>query len=163
MKKKPKGMTPGVHAARKAGIAHTLHSYDHDPSGGAYGAEAAEKLGVSEDRVFKTLVVCLDGKDFAVAVVPVSAMLNMKLMARATGAKKAAMADKADVQRLTGYVVGGVSPLGQKKPLATYIHTSAEVHSTVFVSAGRRGVEIELAPRDLQQLTRGEFAILCES
>lgn len=156
-------MTPGINVARKAKIDHRVHEYSHDPSSESYGLEAAEKLGVGEARVFKTLVVCLDGKELAVGVVPVSAMLSMKLVARAGGAKKAAMADKSDVERSTGYVLGGVSPLGQKKRLKTFIDTSAKNYTSIFVSAGRRGLEIELGPDDLRRLTCGTFVEICQA
>lgn len=153
-------MTPGILAARKAKVSHTVHEYQHDPAAESYGTEAAEKMGVDPDRVFKTLVVNIDGKALAVAVLPVTHLLSLKLIARAAGAKKAAMADKLDVQRSTGYVLGGVSPLGQKKPLPTYIDASAQQFDTVFVSAGKRGLEIELAPADLAGLTKGQFVPL---
>ena len=155
-------MTPGIHAARKAKIAHKIHEYVHDPSSDTYGLEAAEKLGVSETRAFKTLVVALDNKALAVGVIPVSSMLSMKLMAKAAGARKAAMAIRSDVERSTGYVLGGVSPLGQKKRLKTIIDASARNHSTVYVSAGRRGLEIELSPNDLVRLVNGAFAEICQ-
>ena len=154
-------MTPGIDAAKKAGISHKVHEYIHDPSSDSYGREAAVKMGVAENRVFKTLVVSLDGlrgKVLAVGIVPVSSKLNMKQIAKAAKAKKANMADKSDVERSTGYVLGGVSPLGQKKRLRTFIDSSAENYSTIFVSAGRRGLEIELSPEDLKSLTNGEFA-----
>ncbi|MFO7602474.1 MAG: Cys-tRNA(Pro) deacylase [Gammaproteobacteria bacterium] len=154
-------MTPAINLANKSGIAHQVHEYQHDPASASYGLEAATKLGVPPQRVFKTLVVRLDDASLAVAVVPVATQLNMKLMARAAGAKKAGMADKADVERATGYVLGGVSPLGQKKRLPTYIDTAATAQGTIFVSAGRRGLEIELSPQDLKALTQGHFAELC--
>lgn len=154
-------MTPGINMANKARVAHTVHEYAHDPAAESYGLEAAEKLGVPAGRVFKTLVVSLDGHDLAVGVVPVSSMLGMKQIARAAGAKKASMADKTEVERATGYVLGGVSPLGQKKRLPTFIDASAERFATVYVSAGRRGLEIELDPQDLKALTGGVFADLC--
>ncbi|SFR48788.1 Cys-tRNA(Pro)/Cys-tRNA(Cys) deacylase [Marinobacter gudaonensis] len=150
-------MTPGINAARKANIPHTIHEYDHDPASESYGTEAAEKTGVDPARVFKTLVVAIDGKDLVVGIVPVTGLLSMKLIARAAGGKKAAMADKALVERATGYVLGGVSPLGQKKRLKTFIDDSALNFDTIFVSAGRRGLEIELAPRDLAELVGGGF------
>lgn len=155
-------MTPGILLAKKHKIPHTVHEYTHDPASESYGTEAAEKLGVPEARVFKTLVVSLDNKELAVGVVPVSAMLSMKLMAKAAGAKKAAMADKTDVERATGYVLGGVSPLGQKKRLRTLIDASANQFPTIYVSAGRRGLEIELSPEDLRTLVNGAFAELCQ-
>jgi Cys-tRNA(Pro)/Cys-tRNA(Cys) deacylase len=153
-------MTPGILAAQRARVAFTVHEYEHDPAAESYGNEAVEKTGANPDQVFKTLVVSLDGKDLAVAVVPVSAMLSLKLIARAAGAKKAAMADKQLVQRTTGYVLGGVSPLGQKKRLKTFIDDSARNFATLFVSAGKRGLEIELAPEDLSRLTGATFAPL---
>lgn len=153
-------MTPGVNAARQAKVPHRLHEYPHDPSSESYGTEAAEKMGVDPARVFKTLVVSVDGKTLAVAVVPVTAMLNLKQIARAAGGKKAAMADKQAVQRSTGYVLGGVSPLGQKKALPTFIDSSARDFDTLYVSAGRRGLEIELSPDDLARLTTARFAPL---
>jgi Cys-tRNA(Pro)/Cys-tRNA(Cys) deacylase len=151
-------MTPGINVAIKAKVAHTVHEYAHDPASESYGLEAAEKLGVPEARVFKTLVVSLDGRELAVSVVPVSSMLGMKQIARAAGAKKAAMAAPADVERATGYVLGGVSPLGQKRRLKTFIDVSAADFPTIFVSAGRRGLEIELTPHDLKALTSASFA-----
>lgn len=153
-------MTPGINAARKAGVAHTIHQYNHDPASESYGTEAAEKMAVDPARVFKTLVVAIDEKELAVGVVPVTTMLNMKLIARAASGKKAAMADKQAVQRSTGYVLGGVSPLGQKRKLKTFIDDSARSFETIFVSAGRRGLEIELAPQDLSELTGATFANL---
>ena len=155
-------MTPGINVAKKAKVAHKIHEYVHDASSESYGLEAAEKLGVSPDRVFKTLVVNLDGKDMAVGVLPVSAMLSMKLIAKAAGAKKAVMAAPADVERSTGYVLGGVSPLGQKKRLKTIIDASAKSHATIYISAGRRGLEIELSPEDLATLVGATFADICQ-
>src|SRR5690554_6963378 len=135
-------MTPGILAAQRAKVAFTVHEYEHDPAAESYGNEAVEKTGANPDQVFKTLVVSLDGKDLAVAVVPVSAMLSLKLIARAAGAKKAAMADKQLVQRTTGYVLGGVSPLGQKKRLKTFIDDSAHNFETLFVSADRKSTRL---------------------
>lgn len=154
-------MTPAIHAARRAKIAYQVHEYTHDPGTESYGVEAAEKLGVAENRVFKTLVATIDGRELVVGVVPVASMLSMKALAKAMGAKKAAMADPADVERVTGYVLGGVSPLGQKKRLKTIIDASACTFPTVYVSAGRRGLQIELNPRDLKKLTGGIFAEIC--
>jgi len=151
-------MTPAIDLARKSKITHKVHEYTHDASSESYGLEAAEKLGIPQERVFKTLVVNIDSKMLAVGVVPVSAMLSMKLIAKAVGGKKAVMADKSDVERSTGYVLGGVSPLGQKKRLKTVIDSSAHNFDTIFVSAGRRGLEIELAAEDLGMLLDGVFA-----
>ncbi|RLT96760.1 Cys-tRNA(Pro) deacylase [Ketobacter sp.] len=155
-------MTPAILLARKAKIVHRVHEYSHDPASESYGLEAAEKLGVEPQRVFKTLVVSLDGKNLAVAVIPVSALLSMKAVAKAAGAKKAVMANPMDVERSTGYVLGGVSPLGQKKRLPTLVDTSLRELATVYVSAGRRGLEIELSPQDLIKLTQGVLADLCQ-
>lgn len=155
-------MTPGINLARKAKIIHTVHEYDHDSSSDSYGLEAAEKLGVPASRVFKTLVVRLDNNELAVGVIPVSSMLSMKLIAKAGGAKKATMAEPTDVERSTGYVLGGVSPLGQKKRLKTIIDSSARNHPTIYVSAGRRGLEIELNPVDLIRLVNGALAEICQ-
>lgn len=155
-------MTPAINLAKKAKIAFKVHEYAHDPANEAYGLEAAEKLGLPPTQVFKTLVVSLDGKELAVGILPVAAMLSMKAIAKAAHAKKADMADKALVARTTGYVLGGVSPLGQKKLLKTFIDTSAAQFPTIYVSAGRRGLEIELAAQDLQQLTRGVLVELTQ-
>jgi Cys-tRNA(Pro)/Cys-tRNA(Cys) deacylase len=155
-------MTPGINLARKQKIAHTVHEYTHDPDSESYGQEAADKLGVPASRVFKTLVVALDNKALAVAVLPVSGMLSLKQMARAAGVKKATMAPPADVERATGYVLGGVSPLGQKKRLKTIIDVSAADYDTVYISAGRRGLEIELSPDDLKSLTNAVLAEICQ-
>lgn len=151
-------MTPAIERAKKASISFQIHEYEHDPAADSYGEEAAEKLGVASDRVFKTLVVSHGAKDLAVAVLPVSRQLNLKQFAKAIGAKKAAMADKAVAERATGYVLGGVSPIGQKKALTTVIDASAEQFDTIYISAGRRGLELELSPADLSALTRGKFA-----
>ena len=151
-------MTPAVSAAKKARIAYELHAYTHDPDCTAYGMEAVERLGLDAARVYKTLVVAVGERDLAVAVVPVAAQLDLKAFAKSVGAKKAAMADPALAERSTGYVLGGVSPLGQKKRLPTVVDASAQNHPTLFVSAGRRGLEIELSPANLCQLTGGRFA-----
>lgn len=151
-------MTPAINMARKAGVDHSIHEYNHDPASESYGTEAAEKLGIPPQQVFKTLVVSLDGKTLAVGIVPVAGKLNLKQIAKAAGAKKAVMADPAEVERATGYVLGGVSPLGQKKRLATFIDAGAQNFPTVHVSAGRRGLEIELAPQSLARLTGASFA-----
>lgn len=155
-------MTPGINVARKNEITHTVHEYAHDSSSESYGLETAEKMGVDEARIFKTLVVSLDSKELAVAIIPVSSKLSMKLIAKVAGSKKAAMAAPSEVERSTGYVLGGVSPLGQKKRLKTIIDSSSENHSTVYVSAGRRGLEIELKPGDLKNLVNGIVAEICQ-
>ena len=156
-------MTPAVNAAKKAKITFQIHAYDHDPSASSYGGEAAEKLDVSPDRVFKTLVVSMDSRQLAVAVVPVTGRLNLKSAASALGMKKIQMADARDVGRSTGYVLGGVSPLGQKKRLKTVIDQSALNHETIYVSAGRRGLDIELSPNDLAGLLDAVFAPITQT
>lgn len=156
-------MTPAIKALQKANIAFKTHEYSHDPAAESYGLEAAEKMGVDAARVFKTLVVMLDAKDYAVGVIPVSEMLSMKQIAKAAGAKKAAMADKQDVERMSGYVLGGVSPIGQKKRLRTFIDESAQAQLSIFVSAGRRGMEIELNPQDLKNQTGAQFVPLTQT
>ncbi len=151
-------MTPAINAVKKEKIPHTVHQYSHDPNHDSFGKEAAEQLGLPEEKVFKTLVVLLDNKTLAVGIIPVSSMLSMKRLAKAAGAKKAAMAEKNKVEKSTGYILGGVSPLGQKKRLLTIVDSSAQNYSTIFVSAGRRGLDIELKPDDLVVLTAGSFA-----
>ncbi|KIF74044.1 transcriptional regulator [Streptomyces sp. 150FB] len=163
MAKKPKnqkpgaGSTPATVALSAAGTAYTLHAYDHDPASPSYGEEAAQALGVSPDRVFKTLVADVDG-ELTVAVVPVAGSLDLKALASAVGGKRAAMADPAAAERTTGYVRGGISPLGQRKRLRTVLDASADGHATVCVSAGRRGLEVELSPGDLAALTGAVLA-----
>ncbi|MEX3107332.1 Cys-tRNA(Pro) deacylase [Streptomyces sp. V2] len=160
MAKKPKkqaGGTPATVALTAAGVAYTVHSYDHDPAHPSYGEEAAEAMGVSPERVFKTLVADVDGA-LTVAVVPVAGTLDLKALATAVGGKKAAMADPALAERTTGYVRGGISPLGQRKRLPTVLDASADAHPTICVSAGRRGLEVELSPGDLATLTRAVLA-----
>lgn len=151
-------MTPAIDLARKSGVAHQVLSYTHDPQAISYGNEAVEKLNLPAEQVFKTLVVNLDSKQLAVAVLPVSGKLSLKSMAKTLGAKKADMADKAQVEKVTGYVLGGVSPLGQKKQLKTVIDISACSYAAVYVSAGRRGLEIAISPDDLSALTGAVFA-----
>ncbi len=154
-------MTPAINAAKKAKISIVVREYAHDPACASYGLEAAEKLGVDPERVFKTLIADL-GDELVVAVIPVETMLGLKHLAKAAGAKKAAMADKSLVERTTGYVLGGVSPLGQKKRLRTFIDASAGDHSTILVSGGRRGLDIEIDPQDLARMTGGSFAPLAQ-
>ena len=153
-------MTPAIDVAREAGIEYQLHQYQHDPASADYGTEAAKKLGLNPACVFKTLMVAVDTKTLMVAIVPVNATLSMKLIAKAANGKKASMSDKQQVQRSSGYVLGGVSPLGQKRPLTTFIDESAQLFERIHVSAGRRGLEIELAPEDLAALTQGHFVAL---
>ena len=154
-------MTPAINTLKNKKISHNIHEYSHDKSSESYGLEAVEKMGVNVENVFKTLVVQIDNKLLAVGVLPVSSQLSMKLIAKALGAKKAMMADKSDVERSTGYVLGGVSPMGQKIRLKTVIDASVKKLATVYVSAGRRGLEIELAPSDLVKLTHATVADIC--
>jgi Cys-tRNA(Pro)/Cys-tRNA(Cys) deacylase len=152
------GPTPAVAVLAAAGVAHEVRPYKHDPeSGVSYGEEAARALGVAAERVFKTLVVSADDS-LAVAVVPVTGELDLKAVARALGAKRAALADPAAAERATGYVVGGISPLGQRQRLKTVVDASALLVESVFVSGGRRGLDIELAPDDLVALTSATTA-----
>ena len=144
--------TPAIAAATRAGVAFTVHEYLHDPRAESYGLEAVEKLGLDAARVFKTLVADVDGA-LTVAVVPVEAHLDL----RALG-KRARMADATAAERATGYVAGGISPLGQRRSLPTIVDASALDHETIHVSAGRRGLELELAPADLVELTGARVA-----
>ncbi len=160
MAKKAKAAgTPAMAALGAAGVAFTVHSYEHDPAAASYGEEAARAMGVAAERVFKTLVAEVDGV-LTVAVVPVAGSLDLKALAAAVGRKRAAMADPAAAERATGYVRGGISPLGQRRALPTVVDASALEHSTVFVSGGRRGLELELAPADLVAVTRATTAAI---
>ena len=140
--------TPATALLAKQRIAHTVQTYDHDPRHASYGLEASDALGVPPERVFKTLVAEVDGA-LTVGVVPVAGQLDLKALAAAAGGKKAAMAGMAAAERATGYVAGGISPLGQRKRLPVVVDSSAMEFPTVFCSGGRRGLEIELAPADL--------------
>lgn len=156
-------MTPALNLLKQRKIAHTIHTYTHDASAEAFGLEAAEKLNVPPARVFKTLVAQLDtprGTLHAFAIIPSDARLNLKALADALNAKRAELADPADAQRLTGYVVGGISPIGGKKRLPAALDISALTHPTIYVSAGRRGLQMELAPADLVALTAAVTASL---
>jgi len=153
-------MTPAINAARKAGIVLAVHEYVHDPSADAYGEEAADALGMGYEQVFKTLVASLSDGRLAVAVVPVSRRLDLKALAMAFGVKRAGMAPAMDAERATGYVVGGISPLGQRRRLPMVLDESAMAFETIYVSAGRRGLEIALAPADLMRLSNARTAII---
>ena len=155
-------MTPAIKVAKQSKIIYKTHEYKHDSANKSYGLEAADKLGVAVAQVFKTLVVCTNNKDLLVAIIPVATKLSMKLMAKASGVKKVEMASPIEVERATGYVLGGVSPLGQKKRLKTIIDLSAQNHATIYVSAGRRGLDIELSALDLQTLVNGKFAAITQ-
>lgn len=154
--------TPATAAVAKAKVEHRIHEYRHDPAAPSYGLEAAEQLGVDPVGVFKTLVAEVDGR-LAVAVVPVAARLDLKALAAAAGGRRAVMAEAADAERATGYVVGGISPLGHRKRLPVFLDSSMQDRPTVMVSAGRRGLELELAPIDLLRLSAGTFADLATS
>lgn len=149
--------TPATALLSKQKIAFTLHPYNHDPRAEAYGDEAAAALGVDATRIFKTLIALVDGK-LVCGVVPVAARLDVKALAAAIGGKRATMAEPAAAARATGYVVGGISPIGQKSRLPVVVDASAEQFATVFVSAGKRGLQVELAPRDLAAAANARFA-----
>lgn len=144
-------MTPAIVALERAGVEFTVHEYVHGASTLGYGLEAAERLGLDPDQVFKTLLVTADGEP-AVAIVPVSGQLALKAVGRALGAKRVEMCDPAVAERITGYVRGGISPFGQKKRLPTVIDELATVHDAVYVSGGRRGLDIAVAPDDLVRI-----------
>lgn len=153
-------MTPAIKLAKRAKIRFNLHEYSHDPACESYGEEAAKALNVSPQRVYKTLMVALNGdsRQLAVAIVSVAGQLNLKAVASALKAKKVTMAEPQQAQRSSGYLLGGISPLGQKKSLPTLLDNSATAFDTIFVSAGKRGLEVELSPTDLLQLTHGSLA-----
>lgn len=153
-------MTPALDLLKKARAEHRIHSYEHDPKAASYGLEAAEKLNLEPARVFKTLLASTEKGELLVAVVPVVGSLDLKALAHAAGAKKCEMADPMAAQRSTGYLVGGISSLGQKKRLRTFIDASAQQFETIHVSAGRRGLEVELAAAVLAEHTRGSFAAI---
>ncbi|MDO5051139.1 MAG: Cys-tRNA(Pro) deacylase [Moraxella equi] len=149
-------MTPAIRLLKKQKIAHSIHEYDHDPNNTNFGLEASEKLGLSPDEVFKTLLVT-DGKVYFVAILPVCHLLNLKKIATAVGVKKLIMANPADAERLTGYIVGGISPIGQKKRLTTVIHSSAQTLDNMYVSGGKRGLDIGIAPDELAGVLTAQF------
>lgn len=151
-------MTPALDLLKKVRAEHRIHSYEHDPKAASYGLEAAEKLNLQPAQVFKTLLASTEKGELLVAVVPVVGTLDLKALAQAAGAKKAEMADPGAAQRATGYLLGGISPLGQKKRLRTFIDETAQPFDTIFVSAGRRGLEVELAAAVLAQHTNAIFA-----
>ena len=151
------GGTPATVALTRAGVEFTAHPYEHDPAAPSYGLEAAEALGVPAERVLKTLFTSVDGR-LVVGIVPVSGQLDLKAVAAAVGGKRATMADPADAERASGYVVGGISPLGQRRSHPTVLDATAMHHPTVFVSGGRRGLDLELTPEDLVRLTAAVLA-----
>lgn len=152
MARKSGGATPATTALTAAGVTFTVHEYAHDARATSYGTETAEAMGIDASRVFKTLLADVDGA-LVVGVVPVTGQLDLKALARTVEGRKAVMADPRAAERATGYVVGGISPLGQRKAHPTVVDESALEHDTVFVSAGRRGMEVELSPAELVRLT----------
>lgn len=160
--KTPSGGTPATVALTRAGLAFTLHEYEHDPRAASYGLEAAEALGLEPARVFKTLMANVDGR-LAVGIVPVSGQLDLKGLARALGASKAVMADVAAAERATGYVAGGISPVGQKRPHPMVLDQTATAFDTIYVSGGRRGLDLGIAPADLVTVTGALVAPISRS
>ncbi len=158
----PAAPTPAIAALIRAKVPHTLHPYHHDPATTAFGDEVVAALGWDPARVFKTLVASVDGS-LVVGIVPVAAHLDLKALAAASGGKKASMAKVADAERSSGYVAGGISPLGQRKALRTVIDTSANGYPTIMVSAGKRGLQVELAPADLVAQCRATVADIATS
>jgi len=156
-------MTPATRIAKKAGIDFKIHEYSHNPNTSSYGEEAATLLDVDPSRVFKTLLVETNENKLAVAIVPVTGQLNLKATAKALGVKKVAMANPAEAEKATGYILGGISPLGQKKRLPFIIDDSLSQYETVFVSGGKRGLEIELKPADLIRLCQARCAQIKDS
>lgn len=155
-------MTPAIDLLKKVKASFQIHSYEHDPKSASYGLEAAEKLQLNPAQVFKTLLVSTEAKEFLVAVVPVGGSLDLKALAQAAGVKKLEMANPQIAQRTTGYLVGGISPLGQKKRLRTFIDLSAQNWPSIFVSAGRRGLEVELSAAVLAEHTHAAFAAIAK-
>lgn len=151
--------TPATLALTRAGVSFTIHSYDHDPRSDSFGEEAAELLGLDPRQVFKTLLAQVDGAS-VVAVAPVSGSLDLKALASVAGGRKAQMSDPESAERLTGYVVGGISPIGQKRPLPTYVDASALDLECIYVSGGRRGLDIGLSPLDLITMTSATVAAI---
>lgn len=155
-------MTPAVVAARRANIEFTLHDYAHDPGVASFGLEAAAKLGLNPAQVFKTLVAKVDDQ-LTVGLVPVAGSLDLKALAAAQGGKRASMADLAEAERATGYIAGGISPLGQKRRLPMVLDESALAFARIYVSAGRRGLEIALSPQDLLRLCAARTAAIARN
>ncbi|MDH5856860.1 Cys-tRNA(Pro) deacylase [Lampropedia aestuarii] len=153
-------MTPAIHLLKQAKVAHQLHSYTHDSKTPSYGLEAADKLQLPPAQVFKTLLAQTETAELLVAIVPVSGSLDLKALAQAAHCKKCDMADPTQAQRSTGYLLGGISPLAQKKALRSFIDTSADAFERIFVSAGRRGLEVELSPQDLRRLCDATPALI---
>ena len=155
-------MTPAVRLLDSRKISYRLHRYQHDAKAKSFGEEAAAKLGVSTERMFKTLVATVDGTTLVMAILPVAARLDLKKLATAADGKKADLADPKIAEKATGYVVGGISPLGGRKALPTLLDETAILHDTIFISAGQRGLQIEIAPTDLQTLTNATMTSLAK-
>lgn len=153
-------MTPAIQLLKKAQAEYQVHSYEHDPQSVSYGLEAAEKLNLPPAQVFKTLLAVTEKAELLVAVVPVAGSLDLKALAQAAGVKKVEMADPLAAQRATGYLLGGISPLGQKKRLRSFIDESARQQPSIFVSAGRRGLEVQLSAAILAQYSNAQFAAI---
>lgn len=153
-------MTPAIVFLKKKKVSFDIHQYQHEAGAASYGIEAAQKLGIEQQQVFKTIVLETDQKKLIVAIVPVDNQVNLKKLAKACKVKKMIMADKIKVQASTGYILGGVSPLGQKKRLPTFINDSALTHQKIYISAGRRGLEVSLAANDLSLLIQANFCDL---
>ncbi|MBF0286964.1 MAG: Cys-tRNA(Pro) deacylase [SAR324 cluster bacterium] len=153
-------MTPAIRAVKKAKVSFSIHDYQYDPNAEAYGPAAAKAIGVDEQQVFKTLIAEINGKQLAVGIVPVSKKLDLKAFAAAMKVKKASMAKGPDAERVTGYVVGGISPLGQKKRLPMILDESAQQFETIYVSAGKRGMQIEITADSLIGLTQAKVACI---
>ncbi len=153
-------MTPAINLLKKHGIVHSVLSYPHDPDADSYGGEAVQQLGLDPAQVFKTLLASTEKHELLVAIVPVSGTLDLKPLAEAAGCRKCEMAPLEQAQRATGYLVGGISPLAQKKKHRTFLDASAQALATLHVSAGRRGLEVAVAPADLLRLTDGRYAAI---
>ena len=160
--RKKGGGTPATVALTRAGVPFSEHPYEHDAAAASYGLEAAEVLGLEPERVFKTLFTVVDGR-LVVGIVPVSGQLDLKALAAAVGGKRATMADPADAERATGYVVGGISPIGQRKQHRTVLDESALGYDTVYVSGGRRGLDLGLSPSDLVRVTDATVAAIARN
>jgi Cys-tRNA(Pro)/Cys-tRNA(Cys) deacylase len=156
------GGTPATVALTAAGIDFTVHTYDHDPRAESYGLEAAYALGLDPQEVFKTLLATVD-ETTVVGIVPVSGTLDLKALAAAANGRRAVMTDPSAAQRLTGYVVGGISPVGQRRPLPTFLDQSAQQCTRIYVSGGRRGLDIGLAPADLAAITSAQFCAIARA
>ncbi len=150
-------MTPAINLLKKQKVEFKIHKYEHDSENTNFGLEAAQKLNLDESMVFKTLLVELTPKELAVGIIPVNCQMSLKQIATALKGKKAVMADKNEAQKVTGYLLGGISPLGQKKRLRTVVDSSALAFDTIYVSGGKRGLDIELSPKDLATLLNAVF------